>query len=365
MAIASAIDDTAHRRIAARRIARHFPDILLPSIRERRVKLSIVVPCFNEAAVLADTAAQLTALLERLGTAGTIGPQSRVYFVDDGSKDATWATIVRLHEDDARLCGIKLSSNRGHQNALLAGLLAAPGDAIVSIDADLQDDVAAIEQMVRASLDGADIVYGVRSARTHDSVFKRLSARLFYRTMAGMGVQGVADHADFRLMSRTAVEALRAYPEANLYLRGIVPLLGLRTAQVAYSRKSRAAGESKYTLRRMISLGVQGVTSFSAVPLRMITALGLLVSFASLALVLWAIWIRAFTDAAVPGWTSTVVPIYFLGGVQLLCLGIIGEYLAKIYAEVKGRPRFFIERVLGPVVRTADRAVPGREAIDA
>jgi glycosyltransferase involved in cell wall biosynthesis len=323
------------------------------------------VPCFNEAAVVTETAAQLTGLLDRLVAAGTIAGASRVYFVDDGSSDATWDIVELLHKSDERVCGIKLSANRGHQNALLAGLLAAEGDVIVSIDADLQDDVDSIEAMIHAWETGCDIVYGVRAARSEDTFFKRSSAWLYYRLMAAMGVRVVMDHADFRLMSQTAIEALRAYPEVNVFLRGIIPLLGFRSARIEYARKGRIAGESKYPLRRMISLGVQGVTSFSAVPLRLITALGFLVSIGSLALALWAIWIRLFADAAVPGWASTVVPIYFLGGVQLLCIGIIGEYLAKTYIEVKGRPRFFIERVLGSVVHTPDRVARAREPTDA
>jgi len=323
------------------------------------------VPCFNEAAVVTETAAQLTGLLDRLVAAGTIAGASRVYFVDDGSSDATWDIVELLHKSDERVCGIKLSANRGHQNALLAGLLAAEGDVIVSIDADLQDDVDSIEAMIHAWETGCDIVYGVRAARSEDTFFKRSSAWLYYRLMAAMGVRVVMDHADFRLMSRTAIEALRAYPEVNVFLRGIIPLLGFRSARIEYARKGRIAGASKYPLRRMISLGVQGVTSFSAVPLRLITALGFLVSIGSLALALWAIWIRLFADAAVPGWASTVVPIYFLGGVQLLCIGIIGEYLAKTYIEVKGRPRFFIERVLGSVVHTPDRVARAREPTDA
>ncbi len=316
------------------------------------MKLAIVVPCFNEESVLPQTADSLLGLLDRLLQSNAVERGSRVYFVDDGSSDATWQIVERLHVQDERIGGIKLSHNRGHQNALLAGLLAADGDLVVSIDADLQDDVEAIAAMVEQAGAGADIVFGVRDERAHDSTFKRLTARLFYRMLAAFGVKVVFDHADFRLMSRRAIEALRAYPEVNLYLRGIVPLLGFRTARVRYARGPRRAGESKYPLRRMVSLGVQGVTSFSAVPLRMITALGLAVSLGSLAMVVWAIWIRVFTDEAVPGWASTVVPLYFLGGVQLLCVGIIGEYLAKTYMEVKRRPRFIIEQSLGPVVQS-------------
>jgi glycosyltransferase involved in cell wall biosynthesis len=307
-----------------------------------------VVPCFNEEAVLPETARRLTALLDRLSGAGTIDRDSRIYFVDDGSSDRTWSMIEWLHGKDARVCGVKLSRNRGHQNALLAGLFTADGDVVVSIDADLQDDVEAIAKMVEQARAGADIVFGVRADRSSDSLPKWLTATLFYRLMAVMGVQVIFNHADFRLMSRRAVDALYEYPEVNLYLRGIIPLLGFKTATVAYARAERYAGVSKYPLRKMLSLGIQGVTSFSATPLRLITGLGFLVCAGSLALAFWALWTRFFTDNAVPGWTSTVVPIYFLGGVQLLCVGIIGEYLAKTYMEVKRRPRYIIERVLAP-----------------
>jgi glycosyltransferase involved in cell wall biosynthesis len=312
------------------------------------VKLAIVVPCFNEEAVLPETAQRLTALLDRLSAAGTIEAGSRIYFVDDGSTDRTWSLIESASARDARIGGVKLSRNRGHQNALLAGLATAEGDAVVSIDADLQDDVNAIAQMIDEFRAGADIVFGVRDDRRSDSWFKRWTAALFYRLMGVMGVQVVFNHADFRLMSRRALMALFEYREVNLYLRGIVPLLGYRTATVNYARAERFAGTTKYPLRRMISLAVQGVTSFSAVPLRLITGLGFAVCAGSLALTAWALWVRFFTDDALPGWTSTVVPIYFLGGVQLLCLGIIGEYLAKTYMEVKRRPRYSIERVLAP-----------------
>jgi glycosyltransferase involved in cell wall biosynthesis len=310
------------------------------------MQLAIVVPCYNEQEVLPETSRRLLAVLDGLAADGLASPASRIWFVDDGSRDRTWGLIEELARADSRICGIKLSRNRGHQNALLAGLFTAEGDAIVSIDADLQDDVAVIREMVRQYRDGAEIVYGVRSDRSVDGLM-RYPANLHYRLLRVMGAEVVLDHADFRLMSRRAIEALREYREVNLYVRGIVPMLGFRTTTVAYKRGARFAGESKYPLRKLAGLAFQGVTSFSAAPLRLITTLGLLVCAGSFALVLWALWIRLFTDQIVPGWASTVVPIYFLGGVQLLCIGVIGEYLAKIYLEVKARPRFVVERVVG------------------
>jgi glycosyltransferase involved in cell wall biosynthesis len=310
------------------------------------MQLAIVVPCYNEQEVLPESARRLLGVLDRLAADGLASPASRIYFVDDGSRDRTWSLIEELARAHPRIGGIKLSRNRGHQNALVAGLFTADGDAIVSIDADLQDDVEVIREMVERYHEGCDIVYGVRPDRSVDGLM-RFPAKLHYRLLRLMGAEVVLDHADFRLMSRRAIEALREYREVNLYLRGIVPMLGFKTATVAYKRGERFAGESKYSLRKLASLAFQGITSFSAAPLRLITALGLLVCAGSFALVIWALSIRLFTDQVVPGWASTVVPIYFLGGVQLLCIGVIGEYLAKIYLEVKGRPRFVIERVVG------------------
>jgi glycosyltransferase involved in cell wall biosynthesis len=310
------------------------------------MQLAIVVPCYNEQEVLRETSRRLLGVLERLAGAGLVTTASRIYFVDDGSRDRTWSLIEDLARAHPQICGIKLSRNRGHQNALIAGLLTAEGDAIVSIDADLQDDVEVIPEMVQRYREGCDIVYGVRSDRTVDGLL-RFPAKLHYRLLKLMGAEVVLDHADFRLMSRRAIEALREYREVNLYIRGIVPMLGFKTATVAYRRVERFAGESKYSLRKLAALASQGVTSFSAAPLRLITALGLIVCTGSFALVLWALGIRLFTDQIVPGWASTVVPIYFLGGVQLLCIGVIGEYLAKIYLEVKARPRFVVERMAG------------------
>ena len=327
------------------------------------MQLAIVVPCYNEQEALPETSRRLLAVLERLAGEGLAARSSRLYFVDDGSRDRTWGLIEELARVDPRTHGIKLSRNRGHQNALIAGLLAAEGDLVVSVDADLQDDVDVIIEMVRRHHEGSEIVYGVREDRTSDSFFKRFTAGLYYRLLRLMGVQVVFNHADFRLMSRRAVETLREYREVNLFLRGIVPMLGFATATVRYRRRPRLAGESKYPLRKMLALAVEGVTSFSATPLRLITALGFAVCLGSFAMVVWAIGLRLFTNEALPGWASTVIPIYFLGGVQLLCIGVIGEYLAKIYLEVKARPRFTIERVIGgrEDAETGSAQIPGRE----
>jgi len=310
------------------------------------VKLGIVVPCFNEQEVVPEAARRLMDLLDRLQAEGKIHAGSGIWFVDDGSRDSTWALIEAMAGEYPAIHGIKLSRNCGHQSALIAGLQHALGDALISIDADLQDDVGVIETMVDRFLEGYDIVYGVRKNRDSDSAFKRWSAESYYRVLRGMGVEAVFNHADYRLLSRRALNCLQGYREVNLFLRGIVPLLGFKATQVAYTRGGRFAGESKYPLNKMVGLALDGVTSFSAVPLRLITLTGLSVFLVSMLLGLWALWVRLVNDSAVPGWTSTVVPFYFLGGVQLFCIGIIGEYLAKIYMEVKARPRYHVETVL-------------------
>ncbi|PWV58718.1 glycosyltransferase family 2 protein [Plasticicumulans acidivorans] len=310
------------------------------------LQLGIVVPCYNEEAVLPETVQRLLALLDRLNAAQLISADSQLYFVDDGSRDATWKLIEQFAATDARVHGVKLSRNRGHQNALLAGLFSARGDALVSIDADLQDDVETIEQMVRKHLNGADIVYGVRSSRASDTAFKRSSAEAYYRLLELLGVEIVYNHADYRLLSRRALEALGGFNEVNLFLRGIIPLLGFQTATVEYIREERFAGESKYPLRRMLGLAIEGVTSFSVTPLRLITGLGLIICGFSLLMIIWIILGKLLTDSVVPGWASSVIPIYFLGGVQLLSIGVLGEYIAKIYLETKRRPRYFIEKTI-------------------
>lgn len=305
--------------------------------------LSLVVPCYNEEAVLPETISRLTRLLESLVENNLVDACSHVIFVDDGSRDRTWQIIQEASANSQAVQGIKLSRNRGHQNALLAGLLDAKGDVAISVDADLQDDLGAIEKMILAHRQGSDIVFGVRKSRDTDTFFKRFTAEGYYRLLERFGVEVVFNHADYRLMSRRAIEALREFNEVNLFLRGIIPQLGFPSSIVYYDRAERFAGESKYPLGKMLALAWQGITSFSTVPLRMITALGFLISLASFGITLWALFIRLFSDQAVPGWTSTVVPIYLLGGIQLLCIGIIGEYLAKTYMETKRRPHFFIE----------------------
>jgi glycosyltransferase involved in cell wall biosynthesis len=308
--------------------------------------LSIVVPCYNEEEVLPETSRRLGNLLDRMVLHGKIDAKSRVYFVDDGSRDRTWQIIESLVISAPRFGGIKLSRNRGHQNALIAGLFAVDGDAVISVDADLQDDVNAIETMVDVFQRGADVVYGVRSRRESDTFFKRCTAETFYRIMRTLGAESVHNHADYRLLSRRAVESLRQYREVNLYLRGIVPLIGFKSEIVYYDRAARFAGQSKYPLRKMFALALEAVTSFSVTPLRFITVAGFVVFVGSMGVTAWALAIRIFTDSAIPGWTSIVLPMYFLGGVQIFCIGVLGEYLAKVYSEVKARPRYFIERVI-------------------
>jgi glycosyltransferase involved in cell wall biosynthesis/putative flippase GtrA len=314
------------------------------SLIKRKADLSIVVPCYNEEAVLPETIQRLTELLNYLIEKGKITSDSCVYYVDDGSRDRTWDLIETFAKTNSFVRGIKLSRNRGHQNALLAGLLTVKGEAVISIDADLQDDLSAIEEMLDDYSAGHDIVYGVRSSRKTDTFFKNFTAIAYYRLLAVMGVEIIYNHADYRLMSRRAIEALKEFGEVNLFLRGIIPQLGFSHTIVYYERADRFAGESKYPLKKMLALAWQGITSFSDVPLQVITGLGLLVSLISFAVTIWAVWIKLFTEGAIPGWASTVLPIYFLGGIQLLCLGMIGEYLAKIYTETKRRPRYIIEK---------------------
>ncbi|HXC60531.1 MAG TPA: glycosyltransferase family 2 protein, partial [Steroidobacteraceae bacterium] len=309
------------------------------------MRLSIVMPCYNEEAGLTATVGQLLPLLEDLAARGKI-TSGNLWLVDDGSRDGTWHIIERLAADP-RVVGVKLSRNRGHQNALLAGLLTADGDAVISLDADLQDDIAVIEEMLDAFNAGNEVVFGVRRSRKDDTFFKRWSARRYYGLLRVLGVDVVPDHAEFRLLGRAALNALAQYPETNLFLRGLVPQLGFRSARVFYDRKLRLAGETKYPLGRMVGLGIDGITSFSAVPLRLIAAGGAMLFVLSTLVALWVIGVRLFTDRAVPGWASTTLPIYALGGVQLLCLGVVGEYVAKIYLEVKRRPRYIIERLTG------------------
>lgn len=325
-------------------------------------QLAIVAPCYNEEAVLPETAARLLSLLSRLVAGGTVSDRSLIYFVDDGSTDRTWSIINSLAQQHPQIVGVKLSRNQGHQNALLAGLFTAQGDAIVSVDADLQDDITVIEEMLAHHRRGVDVVYGVRQKRDTDTSFKRVTAQAFYRLMATLGVESVPNHADFRLLSRRALEALRDFTEVNLFLRGIVPLIGFRSSIVYYDRAKRFAGVSKYPFKRMVALALDAVTSFSVVPLRLITFIGFSVFVAALGMAVWSVYVRLFTTAAVPGWTSTVLPMYFLGGVQLLCIGVIGEYLGKVYKEVKRRPRYMIESVVNAPTATYSAAAVTSES---
>ena len=309
--------------------------------------LYIVVPCYNEEEVLPETSRRLRAKLEQLMAAGKISKKSRVLYVNDGSKDRTWELISRLHEACPLFCGVDLTRNRGHQNALLAGLMTAKdrADMVISMDADLQDDVDAVDAMVDKFLEGVDIVYGVRSSRKRDTFFKRTTAEGFYRVMNAMGAETVFNHADYRLMSRRALEGLAQFKEVNLFLRGIVPMIGYRTDTVEYERGERFAGESKYPLKKMLSFAMEGITSLSVKPLRMITGLGFLIFLVSLVMIVYNI-VRWAMGATVTGWASLACSIWLIGGLILLSLGVVGEYIGKIYLESKGRPRFLIRQVL-------------------
>ncbi|WP_105104457.1 glycosyltransferase family 2 protein [Microbulbifer pacificus] len=309
--------------------------------------LAVVVPCYNEEAVIAETTAELLAVLAELESEGRISALSKIYFVDDGSRDATWPMLETLARKNERIVAVALSRNRGHQNALYAGLSQTCEDMVVSIDADLQDGPENIAVMVDAYRTGFEVVYGVREERESDTRFKRMTAEGYYRLMQLLGVDLVFNHADFRLMSRRAVDTLLQYPETNLFLRGMVRELGFRSTSVAYARRPRLAGESKYPLRRMLSLAWKGVTAFSIAPLRAITVLGLVSGGLALGLIAWVLSVKLFSNSVVPGWASIMVPVLFIGSVQLLCLGVIGEYLGKIYEEVKRRPRFHLREVVG------------------
>lgn len=315
--------------------------------REAPPTLTIVIPCYNETEVLGETVRRIRELMARLKADSIVSDASGAVFVDDGSTDGTWSLIEGGSSEDNAIGGIKLSRNRGHQNALLAGLLTVTGDVVISLDADLQDDIDVIPTMLQAYRDGAKIVFGVRKQRLVDGWFKRVSAEGYYRFLKFLGVAIVFNHADYRLMSREALEALREYREVNLFLRGIIPQLGFETRTVFYDRKERFAGTSKYPLKKMLALAFEGITSFSVRPLRWITMMGVTVSVVSFLIGIWALIIRLTGQGAVPGWASTVTSMYFLGGVQLLSLGIVGEYIGKIYLETKRRPRFTIERIVG------------------
>lgn len=309
--------------------------------------LYMVVPCYNEEEVLHETAKRLTEKYASLISRKLISPKSRIVFVDDGSKDKTWNIICSLHKSQEIFSGIKLSRNKGHQNAVLAGLMTVYElcDMIITMDADLQDDINAIDEMVEKFHEGYQVVYGVRSARDTDTFFKRFTAEGFYKFMKVMGADVVYNHADFRLMSSRVVKELSEYKEVHLFLRGLVPTIGFKSCNVMYERAERFAGESKYPLKKMITFALNAITSFSTKPLRLITSSGLFMSIISVFAVIWTIIVK-LTGNAKLGWSSTVCSIWFIGGLQLLALGIIGEYTGKIYEEVKHRPRYIVETFL-------------------
>lgn len=308
-------------------------------------RLAIVVPCYNEAEALPLTAPVMLKLLDEMTSAGEIEADSYILCVNDGSKDATWGTIEKLHAEDSRLKGISLAHNRGHQYALLAGLMEVRDkcDCAISIDADLQDDPEAMKEMVRLYREGKEIVYGVRSSRKTDTFFKRTTAHAFYSFQKLMGLDTVYDHADYRLMSRRALDLLSEYGESNIFMRGIVPLIGLDTAKVYYERNPRVAGESKYPLSKMLALSVDGITSFSVKPMQMIFYTGVAILFLTILVSIYVLVSYFFGSSTMPGWTSLMLSVWFLGSLILIAIGIVGEYVGKIFMEVKHRPRFAVK----------------------
>lgn len=309
--------------------------------------LYIVVPCYNEEAVLPCTAKTLLDKLHQMAADEIVDKDSKVLFVDDGSNDSTWELISSYSSEHDEIVGIKLSHNQGHQNALFAGMMYSMPkcDFIISIDADLQDDVEVMPEFISKCNEGCHIVYGVRNERRKDTFFKRTSAQAFYKFMHLLGVQTVYNHADYRLMSKKALKALSEYDEVNLFLRGVVPLIGLKSDTVFYARKTRKAGETKYPVRKMINFALDGITSFSVKPIRLIAVFGLLSSILSIVGLLYAL-ISFFAGNTVPGWTAITCSIWLLGGIQLLGIGVLGEYIGKIFSEVKHRPRYFIEEIV-------------------
>ena len=314
-----------------------------------------VIPCYNEEQVLMETATRLSIKVESLINNKKINYDSKIIFVDDGSKDRTWEIIDDLSRQKGIFGGVKLSKNRGHQNALLGGILTVKNDcdAIISMDADLQDDIDAIDKFIDKYYDGCEVVYGVRSERKKDTFFKKHTAQAFYRLMSHLGVDIVYNHADYRLMSKRVIESLEEFKEVNLFLRGIVPMIGFKSDIVLYERNERFAGESKYPLKKMISFALEGITSFSVKPIRMVTTTGVIVFVTSLAMLLYCLlqWISGNT---VLGWTTTVASIWAIGGIQILCIGIVGEYIGKIYMETKSRPKFIIEEYISNKEKDAD-----------
>lgn len=309
--------------------------------------LYLVIPCYNEEEVLADTAGKLDKKMKELIAEGLIDVKSRIIFVNDGSMDLTWKIIEDLHNKDTLFGGINLTRNRGHQNALLAGLMTVKDDAdiVISLDADLQDDINVFEEMLRKNNEGYDVIYGVRNDRKKDSFFKRHTAQMFYKLTNKLGGDLIYNHADFRLMSRRALEGLAQFEEVNLFLRGIVPLIGYPSTIVEYERKERLAGKSKYPLRKMMSFAIEGITSLSIKPMRFVTGMGIFVFLVSIAMMIYA-FVSYFTGRVVAGWTSILISVWAIGGMVLLGLGIVGSYIGKIYLETKKRPRYIVEKYI-------------------
>lgn len=314
--------------------------------------LYLIIPCYNEEEVLPETSRQLKAKMLFLMEKRKISADSRIVFVNDGSKDKTWELIEALHKEDPIFQGVKLSRNKGHQNALLAGLMTVKKycDMTISLDADLQDDINAIDEMIEKYYEGCDIVYGVRSTRDTDTAFKRKTAEGYYKVMRFLGADIVYNHADYRLMSRRALDGLESFEEVNLFLRGIVPMIGYKSDKVYYARKERFAGESKYPLKKMLAFAWEGLTSLSVKPIRMIMTIGSLIFLVSIIMLIYSV-VRYAAGATTVGWTSTVVSIWAIGGLQLLAIGIIGEYIGKVYLETKRRPKFIVEKYLGGEAR--------------
>ncbi len=313
----------------------------------KAAKLYLVIPCYNEQEVLMDSASKLKKKMISLMEKEKISYLSRIVFVDDGSKDKTWDIICELHKSDEIFMGVKLSRNRGHQNALLGGLLTVKDDCdiTISLDADLQDDINAMDEMLDKYYDGCDIVYGIRNNRETDTAFKRVTAQGFYKLLRFMGADVKYNHSDYRLMSKRAIDGLESFGEVNLFLRGIVPMIGYKSAEVYYKRGERLAGESKYPLKKMLALATEGVTSLSIRPIRFITFLGLFIFVVSIGMLIYFL-VRHIMGQTIPGWTSIAVSVWAIGGLQLLAIGIIGEYIGKVYLETKKRPKYIIEQYL-------------------
>lgn len=310
------------------------------------MRLGVVIPCFNEEEVLTETKNRLERLLGEMIEEKEVSEDSFICFVDDGSRDKTWELIEEFAKESKIFRGIKLSRNFGHQNALIAGLmqLKDEADALISMDADLQDDILVVKEFVKKYKEGYDIVYGVREDRSRDTKFKRWTAELFYKFQAFMGIESISNHADYRLLSRRALDALAKFKEVNLFIRGVVPLIGFKSCSVYYSRGERFAGESKYPLKKMLFFALDGITSFSVVPLRIITVLGFFIFLFSLMIIIWILMERYIFGSTIQGWSSIMVSIYLMGGIQLMSLGIIGEYIGRIFQQSKDRPRYIIDR---------------------